>query len=225
MDRSVLESDPHRIIEGMVIAGYAVGANRGFIYVRAEYPLAIERLKLALRHAKRNALLGDNILGTGFDFNLEIRLGAGAYVCGEETALMASIEGKRGMPRPRPPYPADHGLWGAPTLVNNVETFANVAPILRRGGDWDATSAARQQGDQGLSRWPGKSQHRPDRGADGHHAARDRQRDRRRDAQRAPGQAVQTGGPTGGCIPEAYFDTPVDYESLATLGSIMGSGA
>jgi len=143
MDRSVLESDPHRIIEGMVIAGYAVGANRGFIYVRAEYPLAIERLKLALRHAKRNALLGDNILGTGFDFNLEIRLGAGAYVCGEETALMASIEGKRGMPRPRPPYPADHGLWGAPTLVNNVET----SPTSRRSCGAAATGTPHRQRD------------------------------------------------------------------------------
>lgn len=225
MDRSVLESDPHRIIEGMAIAGYAVGANRGFIYVRAEYPLAIERLKLALRHAKRNALLGNNILGTGFDFNLEIRLGAGAYVCGEETALMASIEGKRGMPRPRPPYPADHGLWGAPTLVNNVETFASIAPILRRGGDWYASigsetskgtkvfALAGQIRNTGLIEVPmgitlTEIVHEIGGGTPNGRQVK----------------AVQTGGPTGGCIPEAYFDTPVDYESLAKLGSIMGSG-
>ncbi len=225
MDRSILESDPHRIIEGMVIAGYAVGANRGFIYVRAEYPLAIERLKLALRHAKRNALLGDNILGTGYNFNLEIRLGAGAYVCGEETALMASIEGKRGMPRPRPPYPADHGLWGAPTLVNNVETFANVAPILRRGGDWYASigsetskgtkvfALAGQIRNTGLIEVPmgitlSEIVYEIGGGTSNGRAVK----------------AVQTGGPTGGCIPETYFETPVDYESLTKLGSIMGSG-
>ncbi len=138
MDRSVLESDPHRVLEGMTIAAFAVGAHEGFIYVRAEYPLAVERLKTAIRQAEHLNLLGNNICGTKFSFKLEIRLGAGAFVCGEETALIASIEGGRGTPHPRPPYPAEHGLWGMPTLINNVETFANIAPILRRGAEWFA---------------------------------------------------------------------------------------
>src|SRR5262249_27100122 len=139
MDRSVLESDPHRVLEGMAIAAYAVGASEGFIYVRAEYPLAVARLKTALRHAERNGLLGDHICGSQFGFRISLRLGAGAFVCGEETALMASIEGQRGLPRPRPPYPAESGVWGRPTLINNVETFANIPPILRRGGEWFAS--------------------------------------------------------------------------------------
>ncbi len=138
MDRSVLEGDPHRVIEGMAIAGYAVGAAQGYIYVRAEYPLAIKNLKTAIRQAQQQGLLGANIFGTTFSFNLDLRLGAGAFVCGEETALIASIEGRRGMPRTRPPYPSQEGLWGEPTLINNVETFANVAPIIRNGGDWFA---------------------------------------------------------------------------------------
>src|SRR5690606_11848948 len=136
MDRSVLESDPHRILEGMAIAAYAVGATQGYLYVRAEYSLAVKRLKQAIRQADRLALSGNNIFGTPFSFNVDIRLGAGAFVCGEETALIASIEGKRGQPRPRPPFPAESGLWECPTLINNVETFANIAPILRNGGDW-----------------------------------------------------------------------------------------
>src|SRR5262249_6411091 len=138
MDRSVLESDPHRVLEGMAIAAYAVGANEGYIYVRAEYPLAVARLKTAIRHAERHGLLGNNICGSNFNFRINIRLGAGAFVCGEETALLASIEGQRGTPRPRPPYPAESGLWGLPTLINNVETYANVPSIIRNGGDWFA---------------------------------------------------------------------------------------
>ena len=136
MDRSVLESDPHAVLEGMAIAGYAIGANHGYLYVRAEYPLAISRLQVAIRQAKQHGLLGDGIFESTFNFNVEIRIGAGAFVCGEETALMASIEGRRGQPRPRPPFPAESGLWGFPTLINNVETFANVVPIINRGADW-----------------------------------------------------------------------------------------
>jgi len=138
MDRSVLEGDPHRVLEGMAIGGYAVGASQGFIYVRAEYPLAIERLRLAIKHAERAGLLGNRIFDSQFNFRIDIRIGAGAFVCGEETALIRSIEGKRGRPRPRPPYPSEKGLWGAPTLINNVETFANIAPIIRKGGAWFA---------------------------------------------------------------------------------------
>lgn len=225
MDRSVLESDPYRILEGMTIAGYAVGSNRGYVYVRAEYPLAIERLKLALRYAKRNNLLGENILGTGFDFNIDIRLGAGAYVCGEETALMGSIEGHRGTPRPRPPYPADHGLWGQPTLINNVETYANIAPIIRKGSAWFASigtesskgtkvfALAGQVKNTGLIEVPMGISLREiveiiGGGTTGS----------------GEFKAVQTGGPTGGCIPAQFLDVPVDYSSLTRLGSIMGSG-
>jgi bidirectional [NiFe] hydrogenase diaphorase subunit len=225
MDRSVLESDPHRIVEGMAIAAYALGSDRGYIYVRAEYPLAIERLTLALRQAKRHGVLGDNILGTGFNFNIEIRLGAGAYVCGEETALMTSIEGHRGTPRPRPPYPADHGLWGEPTLINNVETYANIAPIIRNGGDWYASfgtedsrgtkvfALAGQIKNTGLIEVPMGMSLREivdeiGGGTTGEGGFK----------------AVQTGGPTGGCIPADHLDTPVDFGSLAKLGSFMGSG-
>ncbi|WP_349258535.1 NADH-quinone oxidoreductase subunit NuoF [Aggregatilinea sp.] len=225
MDRSVLESDPYRILEGMTIAGYAVGSNRGYVYVRAEYPLAIDRLKLALRQAKRNNLLGENILGTGFDFNLEIRLGAGAYVCGEETALMGSIEGHRGTPRPRPPYPADHGLWGQPTLINNVETYANIAPIIRNGSAWFSSigtesskgtkvfALAGQVKNTGLIEVPMGISLREIVEVIGGGTTGS-----------GEFKAVQTGGPTGGCIPAEYLDVPVDYSSLTRLGSIMGSG-
>ncbi|MBX3000365.1 MAG: NADH-quinone oxidoreductase subunit NuoF [Caldilineaceae bacterium] len=225
MDRSVLESDPHRILEGMLIAGYAVGASQGYIYVRAEYPLAIERLKLAIRQARRAGLLGNNIAGTTFNFNIDIRLGAGAFVCGEETALIASIEGKRGTPRLRPPYPAEYGLWGKPTLINNVETFASIAPILRNGGAWYAgLGTEKSKGTKvfalagsivntGLIEVPMGTSLREivyeiGGGIPGGKACK----------------AVQTGGPSGGCIPAAYLDNPVDYESLRALGSIMGSG-
>lgn len=225
MDRSVLESDPHRVLEGMALAAYAVGASEGYIYVRGEYPLAVARLKTAIRQAQRMGLLGNNIAGTTFSFNLQIRLGAGAFVCGEETALIASIEGRRGQPRSRPPYPAEYGLWGKPTLINNVETFANIAPIIRNGGEWYAgIGTAKSKGTKvfalagsvqntGLIEVPMGMSLREivfDIGGgitDG-----------------GTCKAVQTGGPSGGCIPADYFDTPVDYESLRELGSMMGSG-
>lgn len=225
MDRSVLEGDPHRVLEGMAIGGYAVGASKGYIYVRAEYPTAIDRLKRAIRQAKRMNVLGSEIFGTTFNFNIEIRLGAGAYVCGEETALIASIEGKRGMPRPRPPYPADFGLWGEPTLINNVETLANIPPIINNGGDWYAEfgtedskgtkvfALAGQIKNTGLIEVPmGMKLHDIiyDIGG-GMSEGREF-------------KAVQTGGPSGGCIPADYLDTPVEYKSLQALGSIMGSG-
>jgi bidirectional [NiFe] hydrogenase diaphorase subunit len=225
MDRSVLESDPHRVLEGMAIAAYAIGANQGYIYVRAEYPIAIHRLQTAIHQAQRLGLLGSQIFESPFDFKIDIRIGAGAYVCGEETALMASIEGKRGVPHPRPPYPAESGLWGYPTLINNVETFANISPIIRKGADWFASiGTTKSKGTKvfalagkihntGLIEVPMGTSLRqiveemgggiPDGGT---------------------AKAVQTGGPSGGCIPASAFDTPVDYESLTNLGSMMGSG-
>jgi bidirectional [NiFe] hydrogenase diaphorase subunit len=225
MDRSVLESDPHRVIEGMAIAAYAVGASQGYIYVRGEYPLAISHLQTAIRQAKRLGLLGSQIFDATFDFKIEIRIGAGAFVCGEETALMASIEGKRGIPRPRPPYPAESGLWGCPTLINNVETFANIPTIIRRGADWFSGIGTEKSKGTKVFSLAGKVRNTglievpmgitlqqiveemgggvPDGGKV---------------------KAVQTGGPSGGCIPATAFDTSVDYESLTELGSIMGSG-
>ena len=225
MDRSVLESDPHSVLEGMAIAAYAVGAAQGFIYVRAEYPLAISRLQTAIKQAKERGLLGSGIFESPFNFNVDLRIGAGAFVCGEETALMMSVEGKRGTPRPRPPFPAESGLWGCPTLINNVETFANVAAIIRKGADWFASigtekskgtkvfALAGKITNTGLIEVPMGTPLRqivetmgggaPDGGTI---------------------KAVQTGGPSGGCIPADSLDTPVDYESLAKLGSIMGSG-
>jgi bidirectional [NiFe] hydrogenase diaphorase subunit len=225
MDRSVLESDPHRVVEGMAIAAYAIGATQGYIYVRAEYPLAISRLQIAIRQAQRLRLLGSQVFDSPFDFRIDIRIGAGAYVCGEETALMASIEGKRGVPSPRPPYPAERGLWGFPTLINNVETFANIAPIIRNGADWFASIGTEKSKGTKVFALAGKIRNTglievpmgtslrqiveemgggvPDGGS---------------------AKAVQTGGPSGGCIPATAFDTPVDYESLTNLGSMMGSG-
>lgn len=225
MDRSVLESDPHRVLEGMAIAGYAVGAEKGYIYIRAEYPLAIERLTNAIRQAKRMGFLGDSVFSTQFNFMVEIRLGAGAFVCGEETALIASIEGKRGLPRPRPPYPAEVGLWGEPTLINNVETFANIAPIIRNGGDWFASigtenskgtkvfALAGQIQNTGLIEVPMGISLREIVFEIGGGLPEGR-----------AFKAVQTGGPSGGCIPEEHLDMPVDYQSLREVGSIMGSG-
>jgi len=224
MDRTILASDPQKVIEGMIIAAYAVGASEGFIYVRAEYPLAIKRLKTAIHQAERLGLLGKNILGTTFSLSIELRLGAGAFVCGEETALIASIEGKRGTPRPRPPYPAESGLWKSPTLINNVETFAHVPKIILEGGDWYARlGTAKSKGTKmfalagrvkntGLIEVPMGINLREiiyEIGGipEGHRF-----------------KAVQTGGPSGGCIPEQHLNTPVDYESLTKLGSIMGSG-
>ncbi len=225
MDRSVLEGDPHKVIEGMAIAGYAVGASKGYIYVRAEYPLAIKRLQMGIKEARKMGLLGPKIFGTEFVFDIEIRIGAGAFVCGEETALIASIEGKRGTPRPRPPYPAESGLWGKPTLINNVETLANVAPIMLRGGEWySAIGTPKSTGtkvfamtgkinNNGLIEVPMGITLREiifeiGGGIPGNGRFK----------------AAQTGGPSGGCIPEQHLDTKIDYESLLSLGSIMGSG-
>ena len=190
MDRSVLESDPHSVLEGMAIAAYAVGANQGFIYVRAEYPLAINRLQTAIKQAKQLGLLGSGIFESPFNFNIDLRIGAGAFVCGEETALMASVEGKRGTPRPRPPFPAESGLWGCPTLINNVETFANVAADHPQGrglvrGDRDRE----KQGHQGFCARRQDHQHRPDRSAHGHPAAADR----RGHGRRRPGRRQNQG--------------------------------
>ena len=225
MDRSVLESDPHSILEGMAIAAYAVGADQGFVYVRAEYPLAISRLQTAIKQAKQHGMLGSGILESPFNFNIDLRIGAGAFVCGEETALMASVEGKRGQPRPRPPFPAESGLWGCPTLINNVETFANVPTIFRKGAEWFAGIGTEKSKGTKVFALAGKIKNTglievpmgtplrviveemgggaPDGGKI---------------------KAVQTGGPSGGCIPTTALDTPVDYESLTKLGSIMGSG-
>jgi bidirectional [NiFe] hydrogenase diaphorase subunit len=225
MDRSVLEGDPHRILEGMAIAAYATGASQGFIYIRAEYPLAIDRLRLAIKHAERLGLLGNRILDSQFNFRIDLRIGAGAFVCGEETALIRSIEGRRGRPRPRPPYPSERGLWGMPTLINNVETLANIPSILARGSSWFAGIGTAKSTGTKVFALAGKIRNTGlievpmglplrriifDIGGG-----------------TPPGttfKAAQTGGPSGGCIPDEHLDLPVDYESLATVGSIMGSG-
>ncbi len=225
MDRSVLESDPYRVLEGMAIAAFAVHASEGYIYCRAEYPLAVARLRTAIRTAQRAGFLGPAIADTGFSFDVQVRLGAGAFVCGEETALIASVEGRRGTPRPRPPYPAVSGLWGQPTLINNVETFANVPAILRKGAEWYAAighgksrgtkvfALAGRIVNTGLVEVPMGMTLREivyDIGGgiiDGR-----------------PFKAVQTGGPSGGCIPAQLLDMPVDYESLIEVGSFIGSG-
>jgi bidirectional [NiFe] hydrogenase diaphorase subunit len=225
MDRSVLESDPHRVLEGMAIAAYAVGASEGYIYVRAEYPLAVARLKTALRHAERHGLLGADICGSHFNFRISIRLGAGAFVCGEETALIASIQGLRGTPKPRPPYPAQSGLWGHPTLINNVETYANIAPIIRNGGAWFSGLGTERSKGTKVFALAGSIQNTGLIEVPMGMTLRDIVFDI---GGGIPGgkrfKAVQTGGPSGGCIPEAFLDTPVDYETLTSLGSIMGSG-
>ena len=225
MDRSVLESDPHRVIEGMLIAAYAVGASEGYMYVRAEYPLAIKRLRNAIRQAERVGLLGANICGTRFSFRLDVRLGAGAFVCGEETALIASVEGKRGMPRPRPPYPAMEGLFGQPTLINNVETYANVAPIIRHGGDWYASIGTEKSKGTKVFALAGRVQNTGLVEVPMGISLREMVYEIGGgipDGRKF--KAVQTGGPSGGCLPEECLDMPVDYESLARAGSIMGSG-
>ncbi|HKL74090.1 MAG TPA: NADH-quinone oxidoreductase subunit NuoF [Clostridia bacterium] len=225
MDRSVLEGDPHAVVEAMTIAGYAIGASQGYIYVRAEYPIAVERLGIAIKQAKEYGLLGKNILETGFNFDLEIRLGSGAFVCGEETALMTSIEGFRGEPRPRPPFPANKGLFGKPTLLNNVETYANIPQIILNGADWFAAMGTEKSKgtkvfalggkivNTGLVEIPMGTTLRTiieDIGGgipDGKKF-----------------KAAQTGGPSGGCIPAQHLDTPIDYDNLISIGSMMGSG-
>jgi len=225
MDRSLLEGDPHRIIEGMIISGYAIGADEGYVYVRAEYPLAIERLEKAIADAKDLGLLGEDIFGSGFNFKLNIKKGAGAFVCGEETALMASIEGKRGMPNPRPPYPAERGLWGKPTNINNVETYANIPFIINEGSEaFSAIGTENSKGTKvfaltgkikntGLVEVPMGTTLREVVFDIGGGLTQDKKF-----------KAIQTGGPSGGCIPEDYLDLPIDYDSLIDVGAMMGSG-
>jgi bidirectional [NiFe] hydrogenase diaphorase subunit len=225
MDRTLMESDPHRVLEGMAIAGYAVGAEQGYIYVRGEYPVAASRLERAIRVAERRGLLGSRVLLSNFNFRIDLRIGAGAFVCGEETALMASIMGRRGQPVPRPPYPAQHGLWGYPTLINNVETLGNITPIISQGAEWFANIGTEKSKGTKIFALAGKIKNTglievpmgislkeivydigggiPNQGAF---------------------KAAQTGGPSGGCIPAQFLDTPIDYDSLQALGSIMGSG-
>ena len=225
MDRLLLESDPHTVLEGMLIGAYAIGANEGYIYIRIEYPLAIERLELALEQMTEYGLLGEDILGSGFSFDIKIKRGAGAFVCGEETALMASIEGKRGLPRPRPPFPAQAGLWGRPTNINNVETLANVPPILQRGAGWFAGYGTEKSKGTKTFALAGKIERtglvEVPMGTTLQEIIYDI-------GGGIPGgkrfRAVQTGGPSGGCLPASLLDLPVDYESLTQAGSIMGSG-
>jgi bidirectional [NiFe] hydrogenase diaphorase subunit len=225
MDRTVMEDDPHRVVEGLALAAYATGANQAYIYVRAEYPRAVQRLERAIRSARRHKLLGRRILGRNFDLNVELRIGAGAFVCGEETSLMASIEGRRGTPRLRPPYPTQQGLFGQPTMINNVETLANIPALVLNGADWfrsvgtpncPGTKVFALAGDlavTGLIEVPMGITLREIVEDIGGGVANGRRF-----------KAAQTGGPSGGCIPAAHLDTPVDYESLRDLGSIMGSG-
>lgn len=225
MDRTLMESDPHRILEGMAIAGYAIGADQGFVYVRGEYEIAAKRIERAIRAAERRGILGSRVMDSNFSFRVDVRIGAGAFVCGEETALMASIMGRRGQPSPRPPYPAQRGLWGKPTLINNVETFGNIAPIMQQGAAWFANIGTAKSKGTKIFALTGKVRNTglievpmgitlrevvyeigggiPDNLAF---------------------KAAQTGGPSGGCIPASHLDTPIDYESLKALGSIMGSG-
>ena len=225
MDRSVLEGDPHSIIEAMAIAGYAIGASQGYIYVRAEYPIAVKHLQIALEQARSYGLLGEDIFGTGFSFDLEIKLGAGAFVCGEETALMTSIEGKRGEPRPRPPFPAVKGLFQRPTILNNVETYANICPIILRGAEWFSSIGSEKSKGTKVFALGGRIQNTglvevpmgttlrtivEEIGGGIPHGKKFK--------------AAQTGGPSGGCIPAEHIDTPIDYDNLAAIGTMMGSG-
>ena len=224
MDRSILEGTPHSVIEAMMIAGYAIGANKGYIYVRAEYPIAVKRFQIAIDQAKEYGILGKNIWNTGFDFDLEIRLGAGAFVCGEETALLESIEGRRGQPRLKPPFPANAGLWGKPTLINNVETYANIPQIILNGAEWySSIGTETSKGTKvfalggnvnniGLVEVPMGTTLREIVFDIGGGIPNGRKF-----------KAAQTGGPSGGCIPEQNLDTPIDYESLGAIGSMMGS--
>ncbi|MBQ6381669.1 MAG: 4Fe-4S binding protein, partial [Clostridia bacterium] len=225
MDRSVLEGDPHALIEAMAIAGYAIGASQGYIYVRAEYPIAVERLNIAMKQAREYGLLGDNIFGTDFCFDLHIRLGAGAFVCGEETALLTSIEGNRGEPRPRPPFPAVKGLYGKPSIINNVETYANIPQIILNGAEWFASMGTEKSkgtkvfalggkiNNTGLVEIPMGTTLREIVYEIGGGIPNGRKF-----------KAAQTGGPSGGCITEKNLDVPIDYDNLIAIGSMMGSG-
>lgn len=225
MDRSILEGNPHAVLEAMTIAGYAIGAHHGYIYIRAEYPIAVERLNTAIKQAKEYGLLGEDIFGSGFDFDLEIRLGAGAFVCGEETALIKSIEGERGMPNPKPPFPAQSGVWGKPTIINNVETYANIAQIIKNGADWFKSIGTESSTgtkvfalggkitNTGLVEVPMGTTLREviyeiGGGCPNHKSFK----------------AVQTGGPSGGCLTEEQLDVPIGFDELVKLGSMMGSG-
>lgn len=225
MDRSILEGDPHAVIEAMAVAGYAIGATQGYVYVRAEYPIAVHRLRVAIEQAREYGLLGDNVLGTGFKFDMDIRLGAGAFVCGEETALMTSIEGKRGEPRPRPPYPAVKGLFEKPTILNNVETYANIPQIILKGADWFNSIGTKGSTGTKVFALGGKINHTGlvevpmgttlrtivEEIGGGIPGGR-------------PFKAAQMGGPSGGCVPAEYLDVPIDYDSLIEIGAMMGSG-
>ncbi|MGL6218405.1 MAG: NADH-quinone oxidoreductase subunit NuoF [Lacrimispora sphenoides] len=225
MDRSVLEGDPHALLEAMTIAGYAIGASQGYIYVRAEYPIAVQRLKIAIDQAKEMELLGDDIFGSGFSFNIDLRLGAGAFVCGEETALMVSIEGNRGEPRPRPPFPAQKGLFGKPTILNNVETYANIPQIILNGSEWFASMGTEKSKgtkvfalggkihNTGLVEVPMGTTLREIIEEIGGGIPNGKKF-----------KAAQTGGPSGGCIPVEHYDIPIDYDNLIAIGSMMGSG-
>jgi NADP-reducing hydrogenase subunit HndC len=225
MDRSVLEGDPHVVLEAMTIAGYTIGASQGYIYVRAEYPIAVKRLQIAIAQAREYGLLGDNILGTGFKFDIGLRLGAGAFVCGEETALMTSIEGNRGEPRPRPPFPAEKGLFQKPSILNNVETWANIPQIILKGPEWFASMGTEKSKGTKVFALGGKITHTGlveiPMGTP-----------LRKVIEEIGGgipngkkfKAAQTGGPSGGCIPAEHFDVPIDYDNLIAIGSMMGSG-
>lgn len=225
MDRSILEGDPHSVIEAMAIAGYAIGSNQGYVYVRAEYPIAVQRLTIAINQAREYGLLGENIFGTDFSFDIDIRLGAGAFVCGEETALMTSIEGHRGEPRPRPPFPAVKGLWQKPTILNNVETYANIPVIILKGADWFANMGTEKSNGTKVFAIGGKINHTG--------LVEVPMGTKLRDVIYDIGggipngkkfKAAQTGGPSGGCIPAELIDTEIDYDNLIKLGSMMGSG-
>ena len=225
MDRSTLEGDPHSILEAMTIAGYSINSNKGYIYIRAEYPLAIERLKIAMKQSRELGLLGDNILGSDFNFDIEIRLGAGAFVCGEETALLESIEGERGMPNPRPPFPAVKGVWGEPTIINNVETWASVPVIINKGGEWFSSIGTEDTRGTKVFALTGKVQNSGLVEVPMGTTLREIIYDIGGGIPNGKEfKAVQTGGPSGGVITKEYLDTPIDYKSLQELGSIMGSG-
>ena len=225
MDRSVLEGDPHAVLEAMAIAGYAIGADEGWIYIRAEYPIAVARLKIAIKQAREYGVLGNDIFGTGFNFDIHIRLGAGAFVCGEETALLTSIEGNRGMPRSRPPFPAIKGLWGKPTIINNVETYANIAQIILKGPEWFASMGTEKSKGTKVFALGGKIHNTGLVEIPMGTTLREIVEDIGGGVPNGKKfKAAQTGGPSGGCIPASLIDTPIDYDNLTAIGSMMGSG-